>query len=200
MLGYCSRIGCSQQHTRWSRRSGDSSMTKQLGIMNTQIRRIRADEWSEMRSLRLHALADAPTAYGSTLALEQSYSEEVWRERSLGTSSGCERATFVAERDGTWIGMVTGLANQQGETKQSTLLVAMFVATFARREGTGVALVDALTSWARDCGASQIALWVTSDNNPAVSLYQRCGFRLTGVSKSHAHAPGLTEREMVRRL
>jgi len=175
-------------------------MTEQAGIKDPQIRRIRADEWLAMRSLRLHALADAPTAYGSTLAQEQSYSEEVWRERSLGTSSGCERATFVAERDGIWIGMVTGLANQQGETRESTLLVAMFVATSARREGIGVALVDALTSWARDCGANQIALWVTSDNDPAVSLYRRCGFRFTGVSKSHAHAPGLTEREMVRRL
>jgi GNAT superfamily N-acetyltransferase len=175
-------------------------MTNQSSIPNAQIRRIRADERLQLRSLRLHALADAPTAFGSTLAREQSYSEEVWHERSLGTSSGCECATFVAERDGVWIGMVTGLANQQGQTKQSTLLVAMFVATSARREGIAVALVDALTSWARNCGANQIVLWVTSDNNPAISLYQRCGFRFTGASKLHAHAPGLTEREMVRRL
>jgi GNAT superfamily N-acetyltransferase len=175
-------------------------MTKQSGITNAQIRRIRADERLQLRSLRLHALADAPTAYGSTLAREQSYSEEVWRERSLGASSGCERATFVAERDGVWIGMVTGLANQQAETKPSTLLVAMFVTTSARHQGIGVALVDALTSWARNCHANQITLWVTSDNNPAISLYQRCGFRFTGVSKPHAHTPGLTEREMVRRL
>jgi GNAT superfamily N-acetyltransferase len=175
-------------------------MTEQLGIKDTQIRRIRADEWSEMRTLRLHALTDAPTAYGSTLAQEQSYSEEIWRERSLGTASGCGRATFIAERDGIWVGMVTGLANQQGQTNQSTLLVALFVATSVRRKGIGVALVDALTLWARDCGADQIALWVASDNDPAVALYQRCGYRLTGVSKPHAHAPGLTEQEMVRRL
>lgn len=175
-------------------------MTKWSDTKDTQIRRIRADEWLKMRSLRLHALANAPTAYGSTLAHEQSYSEEVWRERSLGTSSGCERATFVAERDGVWIGMVTGLANQQGETTQTTLLVAMYVAASARRKGIGVALVDALTSWAQDCGAKQIALWVTSDNDPAASLYQRCGFGFTGVTKPHTHAPGLAEREMVRRL
>ena len=79
------------------------------------------------------------------------HSKEVWRERSLGTASGCEGATFIAERGGVWIGMVTGLANQQGQTSQSTLLVAMFVATSVRRKGIGVALVDALTSWARDC-------------------------------------------------
>jgi GNAT superfamily N-acetyltransferase len=133
-------------------------------------------------------------------AHEQSYSEKVWRERSLGASSGCERATFVAERDGAWIGMVTGLANQQGATKHSTLLVAMFVAASARREGIGVALVNALASWAQDCRAKQISLWVTSDNDVAASLYQRCGFGFTGATKPHTHAPGLTEREMVRRL
>jgi GNAT superfamily N-acetyltransferase len=175
-------------------------MTEQSGINDTEIRRIRAGEWLEMRSLRLHALADAPTAYGSTLAQEQSYSDEIWRERSRGTASGCERATFIAERDGKWLGMVTGLANQQGQMSQSTLLVAMFVATSVRCKGIGVSLVDALTSWARDCGANQIALWVASDNKPAVSLYQRCGYRFTGVSKPHAHAPGLTEQEMVRGL
>jgi GNAT superfamily N-acetyltransferase len=161
-----------------------------VGIKDTQIRRIRADEWLEMRSLRLHALADAPTAHGSTLVQEQSYSEEIWRERSLGTASGCERATFIAESDGIWLGMVTGLANQQGQTSQSTLLVAMFVATSVRRKGIGVAMVDALTLWARDCGANRVALWVASDNKPAVWLYQRCGYSFTGVSKPHAHAPG----------
>ena len=134
-------------------------MAKQLGIAKTQIRRIRADEWFELRSLRLHALADAPTAYASTLAREQSFSEEVWRERSLGASSGCERATFVAERDGIWIGMVTGLANQQRETKQSTLLVAMFVATSARREGIG-----------------SVVGYILSDNVPMLRVCKRLGF------------------------
>jgi GNAT superfamily N-acetyltransferase len=157
-----------------------------------EIRRIRADEWLKMRALRLHALADAPTAYGSTLAAEQAYSEDVWRERCLGTAQGCDRATFVAERDGTWLGTVTGLAGQPEETKQTTLLVAMFVAASVRREGLGVDLVSALTEWARDCGAKQIALWVTSDNDPAAALYGRCGFRFTGASKPHSHAVGLT--------
>jgi GNAT superfamily N-acetyltransferase len=168
--------------------------------MDTRIRRVHAHEWSESRSLRLHALAEAPTAYSSTLVQEQSYPEDVWRERCFGASSGCDRATFIAERDGTWIGMVTGLANQPGQTSQSILLVAMFVAAIARREGVGFALVGVLTSWTRDCGADQIVLWVTSDNDPAISLYQRCGFQFTGLSKPHAHAPGLTEQEMVLRL
>lgn len=167
--------------------------------MDAHIRRVRSGEWSDLRSMRLRALAEAPTAFGSTLGQEQGFADDLWRERCLGSSSGCDRATFIAEREGNWIGMVTGLAGQQGQAQKSVLLVGMFVTAPSRREGIGVALVDELSSWARDCGASQIALWVTSDNDPAVALYQRCGYRLTGVSKPHTHALGLTEREMVQR-
>ena len=38
-----------------------------------EIRRIRADEGLRLRALRLHALGDLPTAYGSTLATEELY-------------------------------------------------------------------------------------------------------------------------------
>jgi GNAT superfamily N-acetyltransferase len=108
--------------------------------MVPQIRRIRADEWREMRSLRLRALAEVPTAYGSTLAEEQAYSDDVWRERTLGASSGYDRATFIAECEGMWLATVTGLAKQFGLANGVPLLVAMFVAASARRQGIGVGL------------------------------------------------------------
>lgn len=72
--------------------------------MIPQIRRVRPDEWREVRSLRLRALREVPTAYGSTLAEEQAFSDAMWRERTLGASSGCERATFIAESEGVWLG------------------------------------------------------------------------------------------------
>jgi len=168
--------------------------------MVTHIRRIRAHEWREMRSLRLRALAEAPTAYGSTLAEEQAYSDEVWRERTFGQSFGYDRATFIAECEGIWLATVTGLAKQFGLPNGVPLLVAMFVAASARRQGIGVGLVDTVSSWARECGANQLALWVESGNGPAVALYQRCDFRFTGEEKFIAHTPTLIERQMVRQL
>jgi GNAT superfamily N-acetyltransferase len=44
----------------------------------------------------------------------------------------------------------------------------------ARQTGVGVALVEAVSAWARTCGATRLTLWVTSANEPAVTLYQ-CG-------------------------
>jgi GNAT superfamily N-acetyltransferase len=168
--------------------------------MDDQIRRIRASEWQELRSLRLQALTEAPTAFGSTLAQEQIYPEEVGRERALGSSSGCDRATFVAHAGGVWIGVVTGLANQFTSASAVPLLVAMFVVAPERRRGFGVRLVDTVAAWAQECGHSQLALWVTSDNASAVALYERCNFRFSGAIKPHSHAHGLVEKEMMRHL
>ena len=168
--------------------------------MVVQIRRLRSDEWSELCRLRLRALMEAPTAFGSTLAEEQSYSDAVWRERALGASAGCDRATFVAEIKGVWIGSVTGLANQFTTPNGIPLLVAMFVVASERKQGVGLNLVNTVISWARGCGAGQLALWIASDNPAATALYERCGFHYTGVIKPHSHAPGLIEKEMIRQL
>ena len=168
--------------------------------MTPQIRRIRADEGPLLRVLRLRALADAPMAYGSTLAHEQGYTADLWRERAVGASRGCDRATFIAERDGHWVGLATGLARFEDRQSPGPLLVGMFVDSTVRRLGVGIVLVEAVSGWARACGASRLTLWVTSGNDPAVALYHRCGFGLTGITRPLAHTPALTECEMILNL
>jgi hypothetical protein len=54
----------------------------------TEIRRIRADEGLRLRALRLRALSDSPTAYGSTLASEELYPESIWHERAASGAAG----------------------------------------------------------------------------------------------------------------
>ena len=90
-----------------------------------------------MRALRLHALAEAPMAYSSTLAHEQRYPDDVWRERAVGASIGCDRATFIAEHDGRWVGLATGLARLDDLENEAPLLVSMFVDGNARRARSG---------------------------------------------------------------
>jgi GNAT superfamily N-acetyltransferase len=170
------------------------------GSMKPRIRRIRADEGSRLRALRLRALAEAPLAYGSTLAREQDYPDDLWRERALDASAGCDGATFIAERDGQWLGLATGFARADEPESAGSLLVGMFVDGTARRLGVGVELVEAVASWARACGSARLALWVTSGNEPATALYGRCGFRPTGATRPLSHAPALAECEMIREL
>ncbi len=163
-----------------------------------EVRRIRPGEGLRLRVLRLHALADAPMAFGSTLAREEAFADHVWDERAAGGAGGDERVTFIAERDGRWIGLATGLA--EDPAGPGPMLVGMFVDPADRGRGVGRALVEAVTAWARARGAGCLSLWVGSANNPAIALYAACGFRPTGDTQPLAHTPSLTELRMVSDL
>jgi len=43
-------------------------------------------------------------AFGSTLAREQAFPDDVWHERAAGGASGADRVTFIAERHDRWVG------------------------------------------------------------------------------------------------
>lgn len=169
--------------------------------MKLQVRQIRPEEGLRLRALRLRALADAPMAFGSTLAREEAFPEDVWHERAAGGASGADRVTFIGERDGQWVGLATGLAADPDEPdKGEPLLVGMFVEPVERGRGLGAALVAAVVAWARARGATSLYLWVTATNDSAIALYDKCGFRRTGNQRPVAHSPSLAEIRMVRDL
>jgi GNAT superfamily N-acetyltransferase len=154
------------------------------GLVNVAVRRIRGDEWPKLRALRLRALAEAPTAFSSTLAREEAFPEQTWRDRAERGAAGADGITFIAERDGEWVGLATGLAgNPEDPDDPRPVLVGMFVAPGARERGVGTALVEAVVAWARARRAGGVSLRVAATNSPAIALYEKCGFRRTGESK-----------------
>ena len=164
--------------------------------MTARVRQIRADDWPRLRAIRLLALADSPWAFGSTLAREEAFTEDVWRERAALSAMGGDRVTFIAEEDDRWIGMATGLMEAGGRLD----LVGMFVDPAVRGRRLGAALVEAVADWARGRGAARLHLWVTTTNEPALRLYRRVGFHPTGQTQPLDHTPSLPEIEMVRAL
>ena len=141
------------------------------------IRRIRAEEGLRLRELRLRALADAPTAFGSTLVEEQARPKEDWDQLAAEEASSDARARFVAEQNTRWYGMAGVFVLQdQPEIAQ---LISMWVDPARRRSGIARALVDAVVRWARGRGARRLQLWVTGTNHQAMSLYACAGFAAT---------------------
>jgi hypothetical protein len=63
--------------------------------MGLTVRHIRRDDGLRLRALRLHALTDAPSAFGSTLAREETFPESVWHERAAGGAAGADLATVA---------------------------------------------------------------------------------------------------------
>ena len=56
------------------------------------VRRVRAEEWERLRATRLRALADAPMAFGSTLADEQTRPDD---EVSLFSHHGAQLSSVL---------------------------------------------------------------------------------------------------------
>ena len=160
------------------------------------VRRVRAEEWERLRAIRLRALADAPMAFGSTLADEQTRPDEFWHGRAAGGATDNDRATVIAERDGAWVGIGTCVLAEGGAGERPAWIFGMWVAPTVRRQGTARALLRVLAGWARERGADVLNLHVTATNAPAIALYERLGFRATGATEPLAHTPSVRENHM----
>ena len=71
-----------------------------------EVRPLGANEWRELKELRLRALAVDPLAFGSTLAAEAAYADNEWVEWAEESGRGDQGRTFVAVDGGVWQGMV----------------------------------------------------------------------------------------------
>lgn len=70
-----------------------------------------------------------------------------------------------------------GLAIDQVSGQQYPHIFLLYVSPAHRRLGIGAALVRQAEDWAKARGDSQIGLQVFQQNQPALSLYQKLGFR-----------------------
>jgi RimJ/RimL family protein N-acetyltransferase len=153
-----------------------------------------------LRAPRLHAIRDAPMAFGSTFAREDAFPESLWHERAANGASGTDSVTFIAEEGVQWVGLVTGLAHDPENRGHAPMLAGMFVDRAKRGKGIGGELVKAVVAWAWAQRAKSLYLWVTATNTPAIALYERCGFARSAESQPLPHSPALLEFLMVRGL
>lgn len=157
--------------------------------MPVSVRAVASDQWQEWRALRLAALADAPDAFGSTLADWGDADEDRWRQRLRSVA-----LNLIADSGHQPVGMVSATAAADGQVE----LISMWVAPAGRGRGVGDALIQAVTRWARGQPADRVILAVREGNRHAVSLYERNGFRDGGPAS--APTDPFPERRMVRPL
>jgi GNAT superfamily N-acetyltransferase len=163
-----------------------------------EIRPIRADEGLRLRDFRLRALADAPVAFGETLAQAQARPEAFWHERAARNAAGIEAITFVAVEDGRWYGMMTSFFLP--DDPRTVHMVGLWVDPAARAWGIGQALLEAVTGWARTRGAAQLQGWVAETNMASLTFFERANFVRTGKTKPQASNPLLSAVHIVREL
>lgn len=133
---------------------------------------VTADDWPLWRDARLAALADAPHAFKSRLADWADGGERRWRSRFEMPGA----YNVLALREGRPVGVASGVPGDNGVSD----LRSVWVSPDLRGRGVGDQLVSAVERWARRAGATTLRLTVIPGNEPAIALYRRNGFALTG--------------------
>ncbi len=163
--------------------------------MPADIRRISPADGAELKAIRLAALMDSPSAFGSTYAEEVTRSDAEWSARARLASTGVDRITLLARIDEQTVGIAGGYRE---ETRPAQVdLVSMWTAPEVRRTGTGRLLVRAVIDWAAETLASSVGLWVIRGNTPAQLLYESMGFRETGEYQPLPSDPCADEIRMI---
>jgi GNAT superfamily N-acetyltransferase len=150
-----------------------------------EIRQVELADWRDLREIRLAALLDAPTAFGSTYEQSVTRTDAQWQQRAAAGPM------FIAYLDGKAVGLSGGFA-EDGVFD----LVAMWVDPAARGKGVAERLVAVVRDWARGRGAKELHLWVTHGNTSAQRLYERLGFAYTGDRQPLPSDPSLVEVRM----
>ncbi len=158
-----------------------------------RIRTIGSDDWAAFRDIRLAALADSPSAFGSTLAEAQVRTDVEWESMVRNRTTGDGSAIWLAESDhGRALGVV---AADYVDGTDETELVSMWVAPEERGTGLGVRLVEELVAWAAASGSGSVSLWVMRGNVAAQRLYESAGF---SVITDHQPLPDDPCRDEIR--
>jgi GNAT superfamily N-acetyltransferase len=145
-----------------------------------------------LREVRLQALADAPFAFDSRLAVEVELPGGFWDARTAESEAGESGRVFVAFEETTVLGRAGGFVRESD--RGTAILWGMWVSPHARRRGVASALVEAVADWARAQAAHTLELIVTdaAAPNPPALLYQRLGFIATGEQRRFEFNPSLT--------
>lgn len=151
----------------------------------------------QFRTVRLNALQDTPSAFGSTFAKESQLSDNDWFNRiSRWNSEGS--VCYLAMEEGVACGIVAGKVVEHDPRRAYVL--SMWVSPAHRRHSLGARLVNAIQLWATNAGVSELILSVVNTNSVAIDFYRKLGFVFTGKTEPYPNDPALFEYEMVKTL
>jgi dihydropteroate synthase len=139
------------------------------------VRQASPHDWERWRELRLRALADAPDAFGETLAEARAQGDVHWRSH---VAPRRDAVRLLAERDAAAVGMAVVAIDP--DDRRCAQVFAMWVAPEARGLGIAAALVQHGLAWARERAALAVELRVGERQQAARRLYLRLGFCPTG--------------------
>lgn len=154
------------------------------------IRRLRATDLELYRAIRSEALRTVPDAFGETLDVFESRSEQELRTWFVGTVEDPDRLILVEEAEGEPRGMC-GVGSVEDDPATG-FLWGMFVSARARGRGVGRMLLSEGVAWLTGRGARRLRADVAAPNDDAIRFYRAAGFSVrenTGVLRPGSDVP-----------
>ena len=153
---------------------------------------LHADEWVRLSNIRLKALIDTPHAFGGTYENERLFDEDKWRLEFA------KQAFVIASVDGLDAGMmyVENLVGDFGAT-------CWIGGCWSDPDFRGVGLMRAMFEFLDKQAASRDwliqGLGVWTDNDLAISAYEKLGFVEMGGPQRSTRQPGKFYQRMIRK-
>lgn len=161
------------------------------------IERITPEIAMLFKDVRLRALQDTPSAFGSTYTREAQFPDSEWIHRA-NRWSGEIGIGYLAMDEGQACGIAGAFLLENDPRKAN--LISMWTAPSHRQRGVGRMLVNEVIAWARGRGAQTLLLMVTSVNQEAMVFYECLGFQRTGRTEPYPNDPAIIEYEMSRAI
>lgn len=182
-----------------SRRRVRLRLNRGMDPSGIAIRSTTAQDWRDVRALRLEMLADTPIAYGERLATAEAHGEEEWRMRAQrGQNPHSVQLVAIETATGRWVGTMAGFVDDNG-AEPRPMLVGVYVAPSHRGSGVTDALLRSIEEWAATEGDT-LYLHVHEGNPRAIGYYEKRGFARTGTIDPYILDPSANELEMSKPL
>lgn len=138
------------------------------------IRALQSEEVDLCRMLRLRALADAPEAFGIQYADAVHHDSAYWTKFIQSLTPPSKQRMFLVCFGEVYSGSVFAMLDREHD--QVGRVGGMWVDSKYRRQGIGLALLNAVFEWAKENEFHELRLWCEDGDSAAHQLYLKVGF------------------------
>ncbi|MCP4599918.1 MAG: GNAT family N-acetyltransferase [Proteobacteria bacterium] len=137
-------------------------------------------DWQTIRDVMLEMLADAPHAFGETLAKAKARDVNEWKHMTGQLTNTPDSCVYIATDHQGVCAFVLADTGFPQLPPGAVLAARLWVTPRRRGMGLGRKLMDVVSCWAKEQGMDQIYVGITDTNLDVVKFYEHLGYRDTG--------------------